>query len=103
MQRSMFGMTAFIDDLQISLMAAADADQNVSFVVFTEVRTKTALSTLNGFHVCSSYGSRWGRYCPPFFNTVVGLLESVNCDYIGRKNCGLFRSLGRSADVMRRG
>src|ERR1700761_1779424 len=46
----MFGMTAFIDDLEVCLVAAAEADQNVCFVVFTEVRTKTALSTLNGFH-----------------------------------------------------
>jgi hypothetical protein len=60
-QRSMFRMTAFIDDLEICLVAAADADQNVRFVVFTEVRAETALSRLNGFHVCSSYGSRWGR------------------------------------------
>jgi hypothetical protein len=46
-QGSIFGMTAFVNQLQICLMAGPDADKNIRFVVFAEVRTETALSTLN--------------------------------------------------------
>jgi hypothetical protein len=48
-------MAAFIDQLQVSLMAAPNANENIRRVVLAEVRTETALSILNCFHVCSSY------------------------------------------------
>jgi hypothetical protein len=43
----MLGMTAFVNDFQIRLVAAPDADENFSLVVLTEVSTETALSALH--------------------------------------------------------
>jgi hypothetical protein len=48
-------MTAFVEHFQVSFVAAANAHENLSFVVFAEVRTESALSILNCFHVRSSY------------------------------------------------
>lgn len=48
-------MAAFINDLQISLMAAPNADENIRLVVFAEVGTETALSILNRFHDLTSF------------------------------------------------
>lgn len=44
-------MTALIHELKVGLMAGSNADQHIGLMVFAEVRTKPALSVLNGFHV----------------------------------------------------
>ena len=36
----MFGVPAFVDDLEVRLMAAHNADQNVCLVLFPEVSTR---------------------------------------------------------------
>lgn len=43
-------MTALIEDLEICLVAANDADEYVRLVSFAEVVAKTALTVLNCFH-----------------------------------------------------
>ena len=47
----MFWVPAFIDNLEVRFMAAHDADQHVCLVLFPEVSTETALSTMNCFHI----------------------------------------------------
>lgn len=47
-------MTTFVEDLEVRLMAAHDADQYVCLVLLPEVITETALSVLNCFHIVSS-------------------------------------------------
>jgi hypothetical protein len=57
----MLGMSALVDYFQVGLMAAADADENVGLVMFAEVSTETALSSLNRFHVLDPpIALRWG-------------------------------------------
>ena len=46
-KRCMLGVTAFVNDFQIRLVAAPDADENFGLVVLTEVSTETALSALH--------------------------------------------------------
>ena len=53
-QGSMFGVPAFVNDLEVRFMAAHDADQHVCLVLFPEVSTETALSILNCFHILAS-------------------------------------------------
>lgn len=56
----MFGMTAFIDNLQIGLMTGDDIDEGGVFVVLAKVSTESALSVLDRFHCClSSVRDSW--------------------------------------------
>jgi hypothetical protein len=50
----MFWVPAFIYNLEVRFMAAHDADQHVCLVLFPEVSTETALSTMNCFHILTS-------------------------------------------------
>jgi hypothetical protein len=52
----MFWVPALVDDLEVRLMAAHNADQNVCLVLFPEVSTETALSVPNCFHILTSWG-----------------------------------------------
>ena len=47
----MFGVAAFIQQIEVSFVVAADAHQYIRLVMFTEVTTKTALSAIDCFHV----------------------------------------------------
>lgn len=47
-------MTAFVNNLQVSLVARANADEDICLMVLSEVRAQTALSVVNRFHLCSS-------------------------------------------------
>jgi len=43
----MFWMTAFIQDLQVGLMTAPNAYQDIRLVMFAEMRAQTALPSVN--------------------------------------------------------
>ncbi len=60
----MFRMTAFVQNLQISLMAAPNADQDIGLVMFAEVSAETALTILNRFQILpplAQHGSNTDR------------------------------------------
>jgi hypothetical protein len=74
----MFWMAAFIYELQISLMAGPDTDQNIRFVLFSEMATETALPIVNRFHVLTSCHPAKGRFSPSFLITLVRNPARVN-------------------------
>jgi hypothetical protein len=53
-------MAAFVHNLQISLMAAPNANKNLCTVVLAEMGTETALSVLNAFHIYPPLAQRRG-------------------------------------------